>query len=119
MHTRIALRVSGILMAWMVGAVARGATSFGEAEALAFTDRYCSSCHNDVDKEGGLDLSAMGFRPADPANFQTWVKVHDRVQAGEMPPKEKKRPAAKELGGFMSGLGATLETSERERVARD
>src|SRR3954468_6993547 len=71
----------------------RGAApAFSEADVVAFTDRYCSSCHNDVDKEGGFDLTTFKFAPADPANFAQWVKVHDRVQAGEMPPKEKKRP---------------------------
>src|SRR3954464_11215535 len=61
-----------------------------DADVAAFTDRYCSSCHNDVDKEGGLDLTSFDFKPSDPANFTEWVKVHDRVQNGEMPPKEKK-----------------------------
>ena len=48
----------------------------------SFTDRYCSSCHNDVDLEGGFDLTSLAYAPADAANFVTWVKVHDRVQAG-------------------------------------
>src|SRR4051812_8928452 len=76
------------------------AALYAEAQAADFTDRYCSSCHNDVDKEGGLDLTSLNYSPNDPANFMTWVKVHDRVQAGEMPPKEKKRPAAAELASF-------------------
>ena len=42
-----------------------GATAFGEAEAFSFTDRYCSSCHNDVDKEGGLDLTSLKYTPND------------------------------------------------------
>jgi hypothetical protein len=98
--------------------VVRAAESFNEAEAQAFTDRYCSSCHNDVDKEGGLDLTSLKFEPADSANFLTWVKVHDRVQAGEMPPKEKKRPATGELTGFVKGLSTTLIATEREQIAR-
>jgi hypothetical protein len=57
------------------------ATAPLETEVAAFTDRYCSSCHNDVDKEGGLDLTSLTFNPADAANFLTWVKIHDRVQA--------------------------------------
>jgi hypothetical protein len=94
----------------------RGATA---EELAAFTDRHCSSCHNDVDKEGGLDLTSLSFAPNDPANFVTWVKVHDRVQAGEMPPPEKKRPAATELNGFVQTLGASLTAADRAAVARD
>jgi hypothetical protein len=97
---------------------ASGATS-PEAEALAFTDRYCSSCHNDVDKEGGLDLTTLKYTPGDPANFMTWVKIHDRVQAGEMPPKEKKRPDAAPTASFIKTLAASLSSSEQELLARD
>ena len=41
----------------------RSAAAFGEADTFAFTDRYCSSCHNDVDKEGGLDLTSLKYTP--------------------------------------------------------
>jgi hypothetical protein len=94
------------------------AQAAAEADTFAFTDRYCTSCHNDVDKEGGLDLSSLKFTPGDPANFLTWVKVHDRVQAGEMPPKEKKRPAASDLTPFVKNLGDALSTAEKEIVAK-
>src|SRR5688572_15306235 len=102
-------RTFGIL-AFVAGSAASStsAATFGEADMASFTDRYCSSCHNDVDKEGGLDLTTLKYNPNDAANFLTWVKVHDRVQAGEMPPKEKKRPAASDLAGFVQGLSTSL-----------
>jgi hypothetical protein len=88
-------------------------------ELSGFTDRYCSSCHNDTDKEAGLDLTTLKYAPDDPANFATWVKVHDRVQTGEMPPKEKKRPVAAELNTFVKTLGSSLVTADRAVIARD
>ena len=97
----------------------QAAPAFPEADVAAFTDRYCSSCHNDVDKEGGFDLSALKFTPGDPANFLTWVKMHDRVQAGEMPPKEKKRPDAGEMAVFVKQVASSLVASEQEMVARE
>jgi hypothetical protein len=90
-----------------------------EADLFAFTDKHCSSCHNDVDKEGGLDLTTMKYSPEEAANFLTWVKVHDRVQAGEMPPKEKKRPTPAELGGFVKNLGASLTAADKAVAARE
>ncbi len=95
----------------------RAAAAFPADEAASFTDRYCSSCHNDVDKEAGLDLTSLNFDPADPANFAAWVKVHDRVQTGEMPPKEKKQPARAELSSFVKGVSASLISAETEAVA--
>jgi hypothetical protein len=62
--------------------VSHAAAAFPAEAAADFTDRHCSTCHNDVDKEGGLDLTSLQFSPGDGANFMTWVKIHDRVQAG-------------------------------------
>ena len=83
-----------------------------------FTEKYCAGCHNDVDKEAGFDITALAFAPDDTANFQRWVKVHDRLQAGEMPPKQKKRPAPGELEAFLSGLGSSLTKHEQAASAQ-
>jgi hypothetical protein len=92
------------------------AATFPVDQVAAFTDRHCSSCHNDVDKEGGLDLTSVTYSPENADNFLLWVKVHDRVQAGEMPPKEKKRPDAAEMKTFISGVSSALIASEKERI---
>ena len=46
--------------------------------------------------KGGLDLTALKPDFADAENFARWVKVHDRIESGEMPPKKKPRPPADE-----------------------
>ena len=107
--------VAAALVTVALAPVSRGA-SFLEADALGFVDRYCSNCHNDVDREGGLDLTSLKFTLADSVNFQAWVKIHDRVQAGEMPPKEKKRPVATALKSFVEGLATSLTTTEQQRT---
>ena len=89
-------------------------------DASAFTTKYCASCHDDVEKKGGLDLTALTFQAGNRVNFSHWVNVHDRLQAGEMPPKEKKnRPAPAELAAFLQSLATTLTTAEKETVARE
>ncbi len=87
-----------------------------ESGFFGFTDEYCSSCHNDVDNEGGLDLTTLKFAPDDPENFQTWIKVHDRVQSGEMPPDEESRPNRVDVAAFTSGLAASLIAAEKQIV---
>ena len=106
-----ALVVTGSLPAW--GAV----PALGD-NVLEFTERHCSSCHNDVDKEGGLDLTSLKYEPTDPENFAQWVKVHDRVQVGEMPPKEKKRPEPAALSAFVKSLDDTLVMTDQARIER-
>jgi hypothetical protein len=84
-----------------------------------FIDQRCSSCHNDEDKKGGLDLAALVFDPANPVHFAKWIKVHDRVAAGEMPPKEKRRPKPDEMAAFLAGLSSSLTAAEQAVVLRD
>ncbi len=89
------------------------------AAAVAFVDKYCASCHNDVDKENGLDLTSLAYEPADGTNLAVWVKVHDRVKSGEMPPKKKARPEAADLEKFVQTMASTLTASERAMIASD
>src|SRR4051812_8604705 len=57
-----------------------------------FLEKYCYDCHDEESKKGGLDLTALPFYLDDPKTFTAWVKVHDRVRDGEMPPKKKTQP---------------------------
>jgi hypothetical protein len=84
----------------------------------AFTVKYCAGCHSGAAKMGGLDLTSLAFNPAQPANFAEWVKVHDRLRAGEMPPKAvTKRPDAAEQKVFLSELSASLTAFEKKSTA--
>ena len=86
---------------------------------LDYTDKYCSGCHNDEDKQGRLDLTALTLDLTAQTDFAAWVKVHDRLNAGEMPPKEKKRPEAAETAAFLAALRGTLVTEDRALIARE
>jgi hypothetical protein len=90
-----------------------------QAAAEPFIDEYCVNCHNDQDLKGSLDLTDLDYAPDDAANFLSWVKVHDRLAAGEMPPKGKLRPGAAELNAFVSQLASTLTGYENDLAARE
>ena len=95
----------------------RAAPPFAEAES--FLEEHCAKCHDDDHPKGKLDLMSLRYDAGDPASFATWVKVHDRVQRGEMPPKKRPRPAPDALDFFTGKLAATLTSAEREITARD
>lgn len=86
------------------------------AAAQTFIDQHCASCHDDVEKKGGLDLTTLAFEPGNARNFATWVNVHDRVSSGEMPPKKKSRPPAGELEQFVGSIASTLTAAERAQL---
>lgn len=77
-----------------------------------FILNHCADCHDEETRKAGLNLVDLDYQPADSANLVIWVRVHDRVEAGEMPPIKKPRPEPAELGAFITKLAATLTASE-------
>ena len=85
----------------------------------AVFEKRCVECHDTDTKKGGLDLSSLKFEPGNAVNFEEWVKVHDRVQAGEMPPPKKGTMEAKEKSALLGTLNAQLTEADAAREARD
>ena len=76
---------------WLVGSLF--AAHAAEFKPTSFLAQHCTECHDAQTKKGNLDLTALRPDFADAENFARWVKLHDRVQSGEMPPAKKPRPA--------------------------
>lgn len=73
-----------------------------------FLEANCMDCHDAEMKKGGLDLAALSTDGADAAALKKWVRVFDRVAAGEMPPPKKKQPSQDAVQDFMAALGGDL-----------
>ena len=70
-------------------------------------------CHEGEQAEGGLDLVSLKWNLEDAHNESVWVKIHDRVKSGEMPPEE---------GGELSDVdreAMTKDLSQRLLRARE
>ena len=106
---------AAVSFACCVAGVLRAASPAGPAQA--FIETHCASCHDNVEKKGDLDLTAIALKPEDPKNFSLWVKVHDRVATGEMPPKKKARPPAADVERFTRTLAESLIAAERATLA--
>jgi hypothetical protein len=99
--------------------VAAAARADGPPTAKAFFDAHCISCHDAAGKAGRLDLTALQAKFDDPATAKVWVRVHDRVKAGEMPPKDADQPKVSERDRFVRDLSAGLVAAEEKRVAAE
>lgn len=82
-------------------------------------DAHCIDCHDADAKKGGLDLTALQWAPDDAANFQLWVKIHDKVQRGEMPPKKKLRPDPALLSAFLKTVHELLQKHSQAQQASE
>lgn len=81
----------------------------------SFLAQHCVGCHSGQTREGGLDLAALSRDVSDPQGFARWVRIHDRVRAGEMPPKSEPRPPADQLAKAMDALAAKLTEADLAR----
>ena len=106
------------------------------ADVKAFNDqvkpflaRHCLGCHSGDKPKGDFDLSKLAANFSDEKSRPRWQAVLSRVRSGEMPPKEKPRPAEKEvkaLTEFLAGRIAQgravlrrLSRVEYENTVRD
>lgn len=79
--------------------------------------KRCVACHGSDAKEGNLDLQTLTFEPANPANFARWVKIFDRIQSGEMPPKSEPRPPKEQVTAALGWLKQALIAADDVRLA--
>jgi hypothetical protein len=84
------------------------------APPAKFFEAHCYSCHDADSKEGDLDLKALRFEPATAENLAKWVTIHDRIAAGEMPPKKEPRPPAAETSAALKALRDDIVAAERK-----
>ncbi|MBI3422480.1 MAG: DUF1592 domain-containing protein [Acidobacteria bacterium] len=85
----------------------------------AFLATHCYACHDSRTKKGNLDLTALEFELTDAKLFATWVKVHDRVRDGEMPPKSAPQPEAAARAAFLKNLVPPLIAADAARIRRE
>ncbi len=86
-------------------------------DLVIYLEKHCAECHDSETKKGGLDLSVLKFDLNEAKIFGEWVKVHDRVQEGEMPPKKKARPDTAATSTFLKNLAAPMIAADQTRAA--
>ena len=75
-----------------------------------FIDLNCFDCHNEVDREGSLNLEGFKFDPKSVESMNQWTLLFDRVKNHEMPPKDDLQPPVEEKATFIDVLGNTLHS---------
>jgi len=90
-------------------------TPAAETEPRSFFEEHCYDCHDADERKGGLDLASLSRDFASPESFARWMKVYDRVELGEMPPKKKPRPEPDAKATTLRWLHDSLLAAESAR----
>lgn len=109
------MRLSLFLAAVVVLHGSLGSAPAVEPSLQTFLRKHCGDCHGPQAQEGGLRLDTLSTDLATPKTFAAWVAVHDRLQAGEMPPKESAQPTAEERDTVVARLETLLTAADAAR----
>ncbi len=80
-------------------------------EVAAMVKKHCVDCHSGDKPEAGLNLAALKFDTAEPRVFATWVRIHDQLASGEMPPADAEQPSPDERRMAVGTLHKTLHAT--------
>ncbi|MFN0128879.1 MAG: DUF1592 domain-containing protein [Verrucomicrobiales bacterium] len=89
------------------------------SEIHPFLKAHCFDCHDADTQDGDLNLEELSEGHVDFKNGPQWATVLKRIEAGEMPPKKKKRPSEEELRKAVAWLTSGLDEAETAFRAKE
>ncbi|WP_197454439.1 DUF1592 domain-containing protein [Stieleria varia] len=94
------------------------AMSVSAAEPFeSFLEKHCIGCHGPLNEEGDIriDLLSRDFKAG--VDTHHWAEALDKVNSGEMPPKEEPQPTQDEIEAFVTKLDSLLKEGRAARMA--
>ena len=92
--------------------------SWSTSVDLQFLENHCYDCHDEDTSKGSLNLVHLPKDLNSTSNHQKWVYIYDRIEKGEMPPKNKKQPSPEERNAFLQQLAQNLSNVELSRIQK-
>ena len=111
-------RVSLPVWVLLVGAVAAEASP-NDTGARAFLNQHCLECHGAEKPKGKFRVDSLALDFSDRVSRDRWLSVLKRIQTGEMPPKGRPRPPAKDSAALTSWIRARADAAEVARRATE
>jgi mono/diheme cytochrome c family protein len=83
--------------------------------------QHCQKCHSGTKPNGEFNIESLTQEFADKQNRDKWLAVLEKLNSGDMPPKEEPRPLAedvKEAVEWISERAGAVEIARRVREGR-
>lgn len=109
--------IRAVVLTAICCSVSRSATA-DEAALKAFVAAHCVDCHGPDESKAGLRLDTLALDLSDAPSEALWVRVHDKLAAGEMPPPEVARPPKAETAAVVKQLHDQLHAASLDRQRR-
>ncbi|MDQ6760271.1 MAG: DUF1587 domain-containing protein, partial [Acidobacteriota bacterium] len=112
----------GVILAFSAAGTASAATSSLERQFTEtvhpFIVKYCVGCHSGQMPAASLDLKVYSTIDGVIKDYPRWALVHDKLAAGQMPPKPLPPPPAADSQKVIDWINA-VSASEAHRHAGD
>jgi mono/diheme cytochrome c family protein len=96
-------------------AVAQDLAASFKAQVKPLVDAHCVACHGPDEQKATLRLDTLTLDLDDPKTLAQWVRVYDKLAAGEMPPPDSDRPPAAMVASATSWLKRELHTASHRQ----
>ena len=117
MKTILVLKLAIIVLALgLIAPICQGSELPEKLPALF--EKHCLNCHDDLETKGGLDLQSLEWNLDDPHTAGIWVKIHDRIASGEMPPKRRSRLGDVERSAALNNLAKEIAQFQDKQHAQ-
>ena len=115
---RSTLTPTALLVSMTLLACSASAPAAVPPQIREFVAAHCADCHTDGAAEGGFDYDRLTATPDDEVAFEQWVRLLERVAAGEMPPADAAPVPPAAAHSFQTQLRDWLRTVAQVRVAK-
>ena len=108
------VRLASLTIAVFLSCAAAG---LGADPFEGFLEKHCVRCHGPAKVEGDvrIDRFSRDFKAG--ADAHHWGEVLDRINSGQMPPKEEPKPTQAEIAMFVTSLDSRLKEGRAARMA--
>ena len=106
-----------LLAALVLAGVTSQAADLGvslPAKHFALLESYCLDCHDAETQKGKVNLEALPFKVSTIEQAELRQKVLNAMNAGEMPPENKRQPKNAEEADFLDDLAQTMVLARKK-----
>ena len=88
-----------------------------EEEYEAFLTRHCVRCHGPDLEERDLRIDQLSRDFQQGGDTHLWSEIIERINSGEMPPREEAQPTEDEIASTVEQLNNKIEEGRSARLA--
>lgn len=110
--TALRLASPAVVLCLGLAGVVHGAEPFE-----AFLTKHCVRCHGPQKEEGDIRLDRLSRDFKSGLDTHHWAEALDKVNSGEMPPKDEPQPTQAEIASFVTSLDGRLDEGRAARMA--